>query len=205
MNTWWKKILMAWLVLFALSSTANAGFLFEPYVGYNTDLKGEWEEWENTPEKKFSWNTYQVGGRLGWIFKWIGIGVEFDWMQPKVKWEDIDDEQKISMSDIGAFLGLYLGRRGQWIIRGKYLFVSTAKSDFNPAGASVPATWEYKGSGWGVGFGYRFFNWLALNLDWTQKTYDELSGDKNVPKWNVGDLLVSISLPFEFPSRSSRR
>ncbi|GEM_PF-5807930 len=202
MNTWWKKLLIAWLAIFALSSTANAGFLFEPYVGYNTNLKGEWE---TTPEETFSWNSYEVGGRLGWIFKWIGIGVEFDWKQPKVKWDSTEAEQEWNMTNIGAFVGLYLGHRGQWMIRGKYFFMSNAKSDFDNFGTPMPVTLEYKGTGWGVDIGYRFLNWLALNLEWTQTVYDELNGSTNIPNWNTGDLLVSISLPFEFPSRSSRR
>lgn len=204
MEDYMKKLIIVWLALFALTSTANAGFLFEPYFGYDFSMSGEIE---TSPEvRKAKWSTFEVGGRIGWIFNWIGIGLDFDWKKPEVTWEanaaNAEAKTDVSMTNLAGFIGLYLGKRGQWMIRLKYNFMSNAKSDFNTGGNA--ATWEYKGMGYGIDLGYRFLNWLALNIDYTMNTYDELSGNSNVPKFKTSDLLVSISLPFEFPSRGSR-
>jgi hypothetical protein len=200
MEDYMKKLIIVWLAIFAFSSTANAGLLVEPFAGYDFSMSGEHKTSAGaTTEVKFS--NFEVGGRLGWIFNWLGLGIEFDWKNPN--WEFNDGTKfKTSVTNFGAFLGLYLGKRAEWMVRGKYIFMGKAKSD---KAAPSPFVTELKGTGYGVDLGYRFLHWLALNVEYTMNTYDDPGGINSGDETKTSDLLVSLSFPLEFPFRNSRR
>ena len=200
-----KKLIIVCLALFALTTTAQAGFLFEPYIGYDFSMSGTLKTMPSGPEDKVSFSYYETGGRLGWIFDWFGIGIDSDWKTPKLKFDDLagSNELDTTMNNFGVFVGLYLGNRAQWMIRGKYYFMSMLKADNGVSG--VTAGDEFKGTGYGVDLGYRFLHWLAINVEYTMVTYDDFNGATDVFELETSDLLVSISFPLDFPLKNSRR
>ena len=198
MKTWWKKGLIAWSSIFVLIGTANAGLLVEPYLGYRFSVSGSVEKIVDGVTEDISFSNFEAGGRLGWIFSSISAGVDYNWKTPTVEFSG-GSSLDSTVTNLGAFIGIHLGSRKQWIIRGKYFFMSDLTADSSATGIADGDA--LSGAGYGADLGYKFLDWLAINLEYSMVTYDEHNGYE----LKTSDLLVSLSFPFEFfGERSSR-
>jgi len=146
-------------------------------------------------EEKVSFSNFEVGGRLGWIFGWLGVGIDYDWKSPKLKFDDRSGTVELdsTVTNFAGFLGLYFNR---WMIRLKYNFMADLKADNGVTG--ITSGDEFSGKGYGIDLGFRFLPWLALNLEYTMNTYDEYNGATDRYELKTSDLLVSLSFPLEF-------
>ncbi|RLA61857.1 MAG: hypothetical protein DRQ88_12210 [Epsilonproteobacteria bacterium] len=161
-----KKILI--ILLFSYSSITHAGLLIEPYLGWDFGVG-------KTETTDVDFNSWDLGGRVGWIFKTLMVGVDADWKSMTPEFDSVEGAT-VDVTNFGVFIGAWLPLMLNF--RVGYVFSSTWALENGD---------EDKGQGFSAGVGARLF-FLALNVDYKYLTYDsELSSN---------DILLSVSVPF---------
>lgn len=174
----WPLILVSF---FFITNTAfahpGAGFLIEPYLGYGFQIAGK-----DDPNKveDTSYHGVDIGARIGFRLGRFMIGVDGDYMSAKVDYST-SGRADLKKYNFAAYAGLIFGDfsvRGSWIWTTNWDFKDNAALNGN-----------YKGDGWGVGAGWKFLKYMAVNIDYRMYSLD--GGFK------PGELLFGISLPFD--------
>lgn len=180
----WKKISMA-LIAFAISSQAWSLILIEPYGGYQFKLGGD--ATMGTVSESVDFSGIGYGARLGIQLVTLMFGVSYDMMNFDLKYGNTTS--KTDQTNIAAFVGWNPKLDG---IRfwGEYFFeVKNKYTNTTPEG-------QNKGTGYGVGLGWKFKPWLALNAEyrnWEVKEPTAPAPDKVTGQ----SIFVSLSLPFD--------
>ncbi len=185
MRSIWKKIGLA-LITLTVTSQAHALILIEPYGGYNLSVGGDSNFFSGTTKEDISFDGFGYGLRLGLNITSIMFGVGYDQMTLSTDFKgtttkEYDNDQK----NLGAFVGWNPKDRG-FRIFGEYFWEVKNKVDVNGTDTN------FDGSGWGIGVGWKFMNWLALNAEYRAWTTDEQSWDLD-----GNSVFVTLSLPFD--------
>lgn len=178
-----KKVLKGiGLAIFALtlSTQAFALILIEPYGGYDFSLNGENNNL--AIDKNFDFSGFGGGARLGFQVMTLMFGVSYD-----VLWLDVEPEngtkESVDQTNIGAFAG-WNSIGGGVRLWGEYFF----DVENDPESTDV----NQEGDGWGVGLGYKFHPFMAINAEYRSWSLDKPAGTDI-----TGDsIFVSLSFPF---------
>jgi hypothetical protein len=166
------------LILAALySNICLGGLLLEPYAGWDYSLGGTKE---TTPETNVSYNNWDVGFRLGWVWKTFMFGADADYKRMKAKFEQsgVTTEPKFDVGNVGLFMGVWLPLKLNFRI-GYNIFSEWREVDGDG---------KYKGNGFNLGIGFRFW-YMALNLDLKTNRYYKFENivDENTLKtYDIG-------------------
>jgi hypothetical protein len=184
-----KKILVALFLLFSLN--ANAWLLIEPYIGGDIGTKSEITPW--IPPTEIEYNGFIYGGRLGFVWKILMLGVDMSGMSGNVNISDSggEVEESATKSSFGAFAGVNIdltaiGLRA-WV---SYFFSNklSAEEYFNT---------ELKGNGWGIGAGITLIKFLGINFEYRGNSFDELTsnGGNATIDYKPSEFVISLSVP----------
>jgi len=166
------------------SKICFGGLLVEPYFGWDYALGGTKE---STPETSVSYNNWDVGLRLGWVWKTFMFGADGDLKQMTAKFEQngASTEPKFNVGNLGLFMGVWLPLKLNF--RLGYFIISEWRE--------VDGDGKYKGDGFNLGAGLRFA-FLAINLDFRMNSYNKFENIVDESKLKTYDILLSLSLPF---------
>jgi len=175
------RYLLILLVLY--SKVCFGGLLLEPYAGWDYSLGGTKE---TTPESGVSYNNWDVGLRLGWVWKTLMFGADADYKKMKAKFEQNGTvtEPEFQVGNLGLFLGVWLPLKLNFRI-GYYIFSEWREVD---------GSRRYKGNGFNLGMGIRFWI-LAINVDYRMNKYDKFENVINQNTLKTSDILLSLSIP----------
>lgn len=174
-----KKFLAVFAVVLGFANASQAGFMIEPYLGY---------EMGKTKDSAGTFNGSQMGLRLAYaapIFFWAGLdattGVSGTF---KPDSGANDDGKRTSVSgvvgvDFPILLRAWLG----------YSFVNEIKFD---------TTGKYKGSGTKVGVGFTGLPFISLNFEYLNEKFNDVDGTTISPEFKNDSYIISVSLPFTF-------
>lgn len=188
-----KRILLASLFLFATS--AQAGFLIEPYVGFGISSG----ENSNTAKVEYDQTAPFLGARVGYQTLGFMFGLDY------TKGMEADFDTKVgsvtSTTDLDqSTFGVFVGYNLPVMLRvwGAYYFDTTLEQQ---SGAGTGD--EISGNGIGLGAGFTGLPFVSLNLEYRMMTLDEskdnstgtttkLTGTDEV---DYNQIMLSVSLP----------
>lgn len=195
-----RNYLLSLISLLVFSSTANAGLLIEPYLGYS--LMGDGDSQIGTTTYDHSYGTPTLGGRLGGTYLGFMAGLDYSMQTFDLKSEVGSTEYKDGVKK--NQLGLFVGYELPILLRvwGTYFLSGSLEGDDTAAGTQfINKNGEYSsGGGYALGVGFTGLPFVSLNLEYRTMEYDkyELNG-QNVAtyneKLNLNEILLSVSLP----------
>jgi len=177
---------LAVLFFFIGLSQANAGVLFEPYIGYGfgSSEQGSSKSNANGPE---------YGARIAFETLGFFVGAEYMAATMKTKNKTTNTAYNYNITNIGATAGFQF----PILIRAyaSYFFTSNAKVD-----TTIPAT--YSGNAMKLGVGFTGLPIVSINLEYIATTYTkaEAMGITQTisPKATGSMYAISISAPLTF-------
>lgn len=198
-----RKILTA-ILFMSIFSTANAGLLLEPYLGYAISGEGDMTEDGTSFKSEYSGLTY--GGRVGWSsFGFMG-GIDYS-----LSSYDVETKFNASTAKDGmdrSQMGIFVGFKFPVLLRvwGTY-FISADMEGADAQAVSGAQVFDSRhkledGSGFGLGVGLSLMPFVSVNLEYRTIEYDKLSqAGVNVTtiteKMNMDEILLSVSLPID--------
>lgn len=180
-----------------LSSTAQAGILLDPYLGYGL---GKYEA-TGTGGEKGDANAAALGARVGGTFAMLFIGADYSMtLGGKTDPDGGAAGEDFDKSDLYAVIGADLPLIRAWV--GYGLMNSL---ELKPPGA---ASTEFSGgTNFKAGVGLKIIPMVSINLEYIMNDYKKLkSGGVEVTLPNAGGLqevtsntvFLSASVPFTF-------
>jgi hypothetical protein len=176
------KTLVALATLTGFVSTANAGVLIEPYLGYSI----------GTTEQGASENDISgvnFGARLGYK-SFLGLMGGFDYMTGTLQ-DDANPKNDVTPSQLGVFLGyefpILLRVYGVYGISNKAKFKDRNGSDNLEGGNNMK-----------LGVGFTALPLVSINLEYVVASYDESNGNTLNPELSMKTYGISVSAPFDF-------
>lgn len=174
-----KKIILAIVVFFAtlgITRVANAGGLFEPYVGYGHGKMGT--------SKTYTLSGVYYGARLAYKDGNFFVGGEYQ--GGKMTWST-DPSRDTTATDIGLVLGYTMSAGVR--LYGNYFFDSKIKIESS----------GYEGSAIKVGVGFNIMQPIMMNIEYYMATYSRDKDGKSLgTDVNANLIMVNFSVPIEF-------
>ncbi len=169
--------------IISLALPAQAGFMIEPYVGYEMGTITH----KNDPDMETKGTYY--GGRLGYDFVGLKFGLDYQTGTENVEQGTSSASDGYSFTDMGVFAGFEFPFLLQVYV--SYFFDSTAKfkGSINPK--------EFAGNGTRVGIGWTGLPFVSINLEYATRTYDEYDGSSLTD--NVAGKFTGLSLSIPLP------
>jgi hypothetical protein len=167
-----KKILAAFAIAVLSSTAAHAGFLIEPYLGYETG------EDNGTPANDYAGMFYGLragGSTMGFIY-----GVDVQMGSGEL---DTTPAADLDFSDMGLFVGYEFPIMLR--VYASYFLKSEADTD---AGT-------YAGTGTRIGVGYTGLPFVAINFEILARSYDEFEDVALGSDTEIDTMGLSISVP----------
>lgn len=190
-----KKILCLFLILSA--SSAQAGFLIEPYLGYSIGSG------ENSASVKteYDQNSPFLGARLGYQTLGLMFGIDYT-MGSESDFETKSGTTTFKQDADQSTFGLFVGYNLPVMLRAWAAYYMSTSIEIQ-SGASIGD--EYNGSGYGLGVGFTGLPFVSLNLEYRMMTFDEFkdnsSGLKSTLSGNseidYNQVMLSVSLPLD--------
>lgn len=160
-----------------ISTSAFAGGVFEPYIGY-----------ENGKVKSSSLDEdlrgVVIGGKLG--FSNLGLDIGVDYMKGDLQIQS-DPTTDFETTDLGGFV--------------QYTFpvlLKVGASYFFDSKTKFENGTKFKGSGYKLGVGFTALPFVTINLDMININYDDVVGGVGNPDLDRKTYMLSISLPLHF-------
>ena len=158
---------------FIFTSSAQAGFLIEPYLSYSFGSQDG-----SSTDTNFNGPGY--GARLGYQF--LGFMAGADYSIQSLNFDDDGDKKQ---------LGLFAGYDAPILFRvwGTYFLNGSIEFDSN---SELDG-----GSGYALGAGYTGLPFVSLNVEYRVMNYDEASAANvtNTVDIETKEILFSVSLP----------
>lgn len=174
MKKLWKKIALG-LIALTMASQAHALILLEPYLGYDFSLEGKYAN----DSGEFDFSGFGSGLRLGFQVSAIMFGASWDMLA--LEFEDNGYKTKVDQENLGLFVGW--SPKGKGIrIWGEYFIDVKNKPEYGG---------EDSGEGFGIGLGYKFTKWFALNLEYRNWEMDKPYNDSG------SSLFLNLSFPID--------
>ncbi len=176
------KAFVALATLAGFMTTANAGVLIEPYLGY---LTGKTEQ--GSTEVDISGVNF--GARLGYK-SFLGLMGGFDYMTAKLE-DEANPKNDVTPSQLGVFVGfefpILLRVYGVYGISNKTKYKDSNGSDTLEGGDHIK-----------LGVGFTALPLVSINLEYIMASYDENDGQSFSPELTMKTYGLSISAPFDF-------
>lgn len=183
-----SKLLITLVSFLSITSSAYAGVLVDPYVGYSFGSS-------SYDTKKYDYNTAQFGARLG--YQQFGFMAGLDYSLSGTTTLNVKHQAgNTTKYDITKHqFGLFVGYQLPVMFRfwGTYFLDASMKDKLNP-----PTT--NSGKGYALGLGFTGLPFVSLNLEYRSFTYvDEtqsgVTSKLNPPDWKMKEIFLSISVP----------
>lgn len=195
-----RKLLLGLAALTFLTTTASAGILFEPFVGYN--LNGSVEN-PTDNEDNYDLGGLGYGARLGYNFVGLMVGGAYEANSLSGDGaiaSTANQEATYASSNMGAFIGYQFPV--MFRVWATYYLSSTLDwEDVSTGALTVNVNAELKGSGYGLGIGYTLLPMVSLNLEYKTFSYDEVTQSGTTEaltnEWDSNMMFFSVSVPFE--------
>ncbi|MEN0057500.1 MAG: outer membrane beta-barrel protein [Bdellovibrio sp.] len=180
-----KKILVALAMVLSYASVSQAGWLIEPYLGY---------EMGKTSSGNVDGKTELVnlGGRFAYtlpVFFWVGLDANIG-MSGKYK-PDSGSDEDVKRTTLGLVVGFDL----PVLLRvwAAYGFSNELKFDDS-------VSTKVKGNNMKLGVGFTGLPFVSLNLEYIKDDFKDVetslgNGDAD---FDHDSLMLSVSLPLEF-------
>ncbi|HXH32038.1 MAG TPA: hypothetical protein VNJ01_14610 [Bacteriovoracaceae bacterium] len=163
-------------------STANAGVLVEPLIGYNfgTDVE--------TSTKNYDGSGAALGARLG--YQNLGFQLGVDYLRSAIDLDSNDFSEDLTMSEWAGFIGFEF----PILLRVYAGYIFSASGETESAGQTVEFT---EGSGTKLGVGFTGLPFVVLNLEYRAGTFDAIKtvGPEIKQETDYNSYLLSLSLP----------
>lgn len=191
-----QKLFIA--ILFTFITSAQAGFLIEPYLNYNF----------GSGDYKFDGETYDVstsgpnyGSRLG--FQYLGFMGGMDFNLGSYGWDEKSNGTTTKYDLDTTRFGVFAGYDFPILLRAwiGYYFKNSAEYSKTYEDESDKGD-AYNGTAIELGVGFTPLPLLSVNVGYRMNTYDEyenangtktaLNGDSEV---NINEIFVGVSLP----------
>jgi hypothetical protein len=211
-----SRVLAFAFLVFFLRSPAQASVLFDPYVGLPF---GSWKNQRTTATYDMQVRGITVGigygARLAYSLGPIFAGLDYtqwvlQWKFTKVSNSSLDDGWRdvgAKQTSLGPILGFKTASNSFFL-----WFTYFAKDDLEHEWDIDPnySGSQYKGSGYGVGIGFRFLKTFKLNGEYHVHTFDKwiTNGSELTMDATSGGLtqkpiryevyVATISLPLQF-------
>ena len=174
----WPLLLVSFFLITSTAFAHNtAGFLIEPYLGYGFQIAGK--EDPNFGDAATKYHGFDLGARVGFRLSNFMIGIDGDYMGGKADY-DPGGRADLQKYNFGAYAGLKFGK---WSFRGTWYWQANYQLKENDA---LPI--DSQGDGWGVGVGWKFMKYIAINVDYRMFNFDG---------FKPGELVFAVSLPFD--------
>ena len=198
-----KKTLLTPLLLLTLS-TANAGFLVEPWLGYNmaTSGKGATEVGYNL---EFEHSSPSIGAKIAYTRFNFEFGA--DLAHQSFSLETDNETEGVTVKDDFKRTDIYLyaGLKLPVLMKGwfKYLVSSSFKGGEGGGPSGWPENTEFsKPSGFAIGIGYSAFPMVNLNAEFKKLSWGEYNAYGRTETFredmSLSEILFSVSLPLSF-------
>lgn len=192
--------MFSFLFVFALATTARAGIMIEPYLGYELGSEAKLESGGTNDGGKTS--GLDLGLRVAYtlpVMVWIGL--DYSMMSDgKFKGDSSANDGKMDRSNLYLDVGVDLPILARaWV---GYGLMNSAKLKFDGGGSTTLK----KGTNLKFGVGFTALPIVSLNLEYFMhdyKDYDSSTGASGSTSdiWSThkeNGLLLSVSAPFEF-------
>jgi hypothetical protein len=184
------RLLIVLASFVGLSSTAHAGFLIDPYLGYA--VSGGWSDNDGTPPQDGDGTTLSLGARLGWQTM-MGLQLGLDVERAQSTLNDIANGGTADADTTALAYGPFIGFQSMMGVRAYFSYYLSSNSevdDSNPGQTFI-------GSGFKLGLGYRIIEYFTVNLEYTSLSYDEV--EVGGITFNEDFTADFISLAVSFP------
>ncbi len=178
-------VLLFSLTIFAFSSTAQAGFLFEPYMGMH--LNSTFTKNNCASDCEGSISGVALGGRAGFQ----NLGFMFGVSGKRVSY-DVEDSTQGDLAT--TTIGIFAGYDFPILLRvwGEYILSGTGTYDDSNIDQELNV-----GSGTTLGIGYKIFPFISLNLEIGSLNFDEKTSDVADSEMDLdfSTYMLGISVP----------
>lgn len=178
-------ILLFSITLFAFTSTAQAGFLLEPYMGMH--FNSTYKDNDCSGNCDGSISGIAIGGRAGFQ----NLGFMFGVSGKRVSY-DVEDSTQGDLAT--TTIGVFAGYDFPILLRvwGEYILSGTGAYDDSSSNQELNV-----GSGTTLGVGYKIFPFISLNLEIGSLNFDETTydGGSNKIDTDLNTYMVGISVP----------
>lgn len=155
------KTLLTILASVLVSFSAHAGFLAEPWLGYESGTT-QCTNASSGADCGAKSTGFDYGARLGWMFGGgFWLAAEYMGGSGTIKYDDGSADDKSESTILGAALGVDLAS-------GLRLFAGYGFSDSLKVKSTTDIT--FKGTSAKVGLGYKFKNNVSVNLEYIMET-----------------------------------
>lgn len=189
------KLIVAFLALFSITFTAQAGLLIEPVVGYNVISKFD-------DDSGGSGSAF--GGRLG--YQYLGLQLGIDYLNSTMDSKIDNAKSDFKTNEFGAFVGfefpIFLR-----VYAGYVFAASSDKMKILDTDDDINDEYEYsKGTGPKFGIGFTGLPFIDINFEMRSIKYaniditDGATGTKTEDDEGLKTVayLVSLSVPLNF-------
>ena len=189
------KIFKATLLSFFLffSAQANAGFLLEPFLGYESG-KIDVDYDASIPVTDVDWDATgaELGLRLGWTFAGLQLGAEYHSAALLGTPTGSTIDSGVATTNMGVFVGFEFPV--MFRIYGTYLLkIEDASDDIS---GSYP---KPEGTGYKIGFGFTSLPIVDINIIYAMRNLEvEDTAGTKVADVGTTSYGLEISFPFEF-------
>ena len=195
-----NKLISLLTLSFCLISTANAGFMVEPYAGFA--LAGTIEQASIIPTVG-TYSGVQFGGRVGFSMLGLMGGATYN-MATATDYEftraTVTATDSAKRSDLGLFVGYELPI--MFRVWGSYYLDTKLEAVSNVGTSFIDTTETWNGTGYGLGVGFTGLPFVSLNVEYKSFTYKDQNDTDAIPVNSVftpeftgKEIFVSISLP----------
>jgi hypothetical protein len=195
------------ILLLSGAVTANAGLLFEPYVGYSVGSikvdggSGHPDSATQALDTTGSIDGLAYGARAAWMFGRFVLGGEYQGLRGSEKLKGVDESVDWNSSAIYGMLG--------WrFFSGIRLFLEMTVRPYEATEETTPESGKFTGSARKVVLGYEYHAPIAVNLEYVEyalSDYKMGSADGKVKdyydKFNYSAVIFNVSFPFELGGR----
>ncbi len=190
--------ILSTVFLFTLSSMASAGFLVEPYLGYQLG-SGDNNVATNSgsvPAEQ-SYNAPVLGARLGYSMLGFMGGIDYSMSSFDMEYEVKSNGATFERSFDNKQLGLFVGYELPILLRAWATYYLSAAADFTQG----TSNYELSGGGFALGAGFTGLPFISLNAEMRSFSYDEIessgiSGNLS-SKEEFKEYVISVSLPLD--------
>lgn len=175
------------LLLALITSTAQAGLLVEPYLGFGF-TSGDYD----TTDVSTTGTT--MGARLGYQMLGVMAGLDYS-ISPESSWDFEKNNNTTTYKLKKTQLGVFAGYNLPILLRAWVGYNFSAKAE----GTYLSQNRSYEGSTTTLGVGFTGLPFVSLNLEYKMSSFDDnkYGSTKLTEKLEVNEVLLSVSLPLD--------
>ena len=171
---------LAALVLVLVTTSAQAGLLVEPVLGFNVNNKLEQDSFDT----KGIGASY--GGRLG--YQNYGFQIGLDYLASSIDMDEDTFKNNFKSTDWGAFVGFEF----PILVRVYAGYIFSAKGEVSTDSGKA----KMEGNGTKIGVGFTGLPFVDINVEYRRGTYDDVKiGGVNSDDTDFSSLMLGVSLP----------